>query len=509
MKLSDIDAINKIYTCSKSASLTWKSIEFPEFSNFTYAVQKLLNAVGDLDEDDYWYSFLKKIKRFRFDAVASPLSEEFLQESLIKLISDIQREKKPFITSHPNANAQYEILHLTGKSLVKTKLSQLLLSLSGVIKENKNANHTAILVCETRLVSGAEQGLASANISNVEVTSKSFLREDNCFENLIIIGPTRWYPKYIFDAPRAKNLLILKYAWIRDSWKHQSVFVAPLKQRRNKLMEAMIDDPYDNKSLSAEEMLLPSFDYQNIKNQLAEDLKNHHEVDFVKAKLCLLEEGWAVFLEAEEFSSVLVIDLSDLSRPVKKVKASEIEPGMYVLLRTTGGGDFIIPVANQIMGPDSGKARDLQQNWKKLLRARVVSEGYEQTITKLLSLGSIRASGPNLRNWMYARNIKTEFREDFNAIMKLAGLDKESDHYWKMMEIIGNAHQRAGMQIRKMLLEKVEKSDLAALKRTGKMDFELADDSSISITAFQIKEIAPETMQVLHWQIGDPILQGE
>jgi hypothetical protein len=198
-----------------------------------------------------------------------------------------------------------------------------------------------------------------------------------------------------------------------------------------------------------------------------------------------------------------------LASPVKKIKAGEIEPGMYVLLRTGGGGDFIVPVADQSMGAKGKKARQYQKNWKKLLRSLVISEGSAKIVGRLLELGSVRANLNNLRNWMSERNIKTDAREDFDSIMKLVGLGSQSGEYWDEMERIDSAHRRAGFQIKQMLLDNVQKSDLKTLKRTGKMIFELAGESNISITAFQIMDIAPETMQVMPWQIGNLIKQNE
>jgi len=105
---------------------------------------------------------------------------------------------------------------------------------------------------------------------------------------------------------------------------------------------------------------------------------------------------------------------------------------------------------------------------------------------------------------MSARSIKTEEYDDFHAIMELIGLAKHTDYYWEMMKLIGNAHQRAGQMIRKMLLEQVNKCDLGILKRTGKMDFTITGKQSVSITAFQVRDISPNTLQVDHWRIGNP-----
>ena len=509
MRTTGIEATNDVFDCSKKATISWQSISFSEFQLFTHAVQRLLNAVGSLDEDDYWFKLLSQIRRFRFDAIAAPLSEDWLQSELHNLIGRLQKDLGNFSASHPDAKEYYLQLLRISENIQATKLSRLLTSLLSEFSGIKHSDEIALVVCATRLISGTEQGLLSVGVQNVEVTSPSFLREDICLGKIFVIGPTRWFPDYIFTAPRAKEIQVVKYSWLRDSWKHRPVFLLPMKQKMSKLMQAMIDDPYDDSDYSPEELLPPTFDFSGIKKQVAEEGAGHHEMEYVKARLFLLEEGWAVFLEDEETSTAHVIDLSDKSNPVKKIKASEIEPGMYVLLRTGGGGDFIVPVADQIMGEQGRKARQFQRTWKKLLRSIVISEGSSRVIKMLLDLGSVRANPNNLRNWMSERNIRTEAREDFDAIMKLISLEKESNDYWKTMEIIDSAHRRAGFQIKQMLLDQVQKSDLKTLKRTGKMVFELAGESNISITAFQIMDISPETMQIMPWQAGNLIKQKE
>jgi len=188
---------------------------------------------------------------------------------------------------------------------------------------------------------------------------------------------------------------------------------------------------------------------------------------------------------------------------------NEIVPGVFVLLRSGGGGDFIVPVADGIMEKEGIRARACQKRWKELLRAQVLQYEYDKVVNTLTKHGSTRANPVNLKNWMSVRSIKTEFRNDFDAIMTTVGLEQDCATNWELMEIIDRAHRRAGHTIRSMLLEKVKTSDLSSLKRTGKMVFELDADAHISITAFQVKKVLDETMPVLPWRIGIPMPQTD
>jgi hypothetical protein len=510
MRISSFKETSKIYECSKNAFIFWRSVNFPEFQNFTWVVQKLINSVGELDEDDEWFKLIKKVRGVRFNAIASPLLERYLQEQLEELINHLQNNRVRFIKSLPNAAIHYDSLLQIGSSLKKTNKSLLLSALlEELVQHKQEGRASVVVVCQSRLVADAEKSLIASGFHDVEVTSPPFLRGDVSFDNMMVIGPTRWYPNFVFSAPRAEDILVLKYSWIRDHWKHQAVFAGSVKQNRSKLMQSEIDEPLDNMSVDADILMPPAFDFQQIQKQMADANREHNEVDYVPARLFLLEEGWVVPFSADDTSSTLVIDLKDAVSPVRKLKVNEIEPGIFVLLRTSGGGDFIVPVADQIMEESGKKAREHQRKWKSLLRSKVAENGYDTVAEALRTFGSTRANYINIRNWISDRNIKTEFRNDFDAILSLLDLKQDRDLYWNLMVQIDHAHRRAGHIIGKMLLNKVRDSDLRALKRTGKMDFELDTENQISITAFQVKDISPDKVKVMPWQLGTPIRQGE
>lgn len=505
---TNFDEANDVYECSANATIQWSSIKFSELQVFTRAVQDLINSLGKLDENDYWFDFQRKIRIFRFTIIACPLSESLLKEKLANFLVHLRETKDNFLQSHPNAATQYENLIFSGEKLQAIQVSRLLTALADEIRNNKDTGSTLVLVCEPRFIIDAEKSLQSAGIRNVDIASPSYLKSDVSYKHILIIGPTRWFPPFVFSAPRAKIIRLLKFAWIRDNWKHQMVFINPLIQKPSKLMQTTIEESPDHMEMDAASLLPPAFNFKFTQNQVVTAGSGHNDIDYINARLYLLEDDWVVPLNADDEASVLVINLADTVQPVRKMKVAEIEPGIFILIRTTGGGDFIIPVADQIMGPLSEKARKCQREWKSRLREKIVENGYDWTIKQLKSFGSPRANYINTRNWMFDRSIKTEYREDFNAIMRLTGLEAESEANWKLMSMIDGAHRQAGRKIGKMLIEKVKNSDLKANKKSGKIDFELEKESNISITAFQVREISPDVIKLPHWQIGNPIKQA-
>ena len=186
----------------------------------------------------------------------------------------------------------------------------------------------------------------------------------------------------------------------------------------------------------------------------------------MRAQLLVLEDDKGVFIEAGGNAQVLVIDLNEMrDKRIKKISYSQIERDMYLLLRTAGGGDYVVPVADRLLKERAEELREMQQTWKARLRLLVRKEGMDKVVAALNEHGSTIASYQNVRNWMNDRSIATEAYQDFFAILKLVELEKDTPEYWKAMKEIRRAHTMAGHLIGKQLLAQVNKSDLAELER--------------------------------------------
>ena len=123
---------------------------------------------------------------------------------------------------------------------------------------------------------------------------------------------------------------------------------------------------------------------------------------------------------------------------------------------------------------------------------------------KLIDFGSLKANETNIRNWMSYKSIRTGDYNDFAAIMQLVGLCDKAKECWEIMGMIDTAHRKAGHHIRKLLLRKVLESDLDELQRLGKMEFELSEVDSGSLTAFRVRNISNEIMKASVSLLGHP-----
>jgi hypothetical protein len=504
-----IGLVDKVYNSGNAATLKWHSVKFPEFRLYAKALSWFLGALGEATRNDEWQPIIKKLKRFRFDVCASPLAEELLTNRLSSMTLSLSGIDEYCRLVYPNAHRTFTTLIEQIDRLTSVRKDRMLFELHALVHAKKiDPLNSALLILEPRLVADVEQSLLTIPaLVHIPIVTPSLLRETTCYQKIIIFGPTSWFwqRKYVFTAPRATHLLIMKYSWVIDQWIQENAFAEPVKQRSTKKL-TVVKSTVEEEDIPAEDLLPESLDIAKVINKAREDARASGESDYtVDARLFLFEDNWFVFLEADESATVEIIDLeSDRLRPIKRVRMAEVIPGVFILLRTGGGGDYVVPVANRIMGDDAAIAREFQKEWKKLLRQKLKRSSYIDVMNQLIALGSIRASPQNIRNWISERSIKTDDFTDFNAIMQFVELGKEANYYWEMMGKIDRAHLKAGMQIRRMLLDQVEKCDLGKLKRAGRMEFTLPGEDKISITAFQVRDISPQVVPVSPFRIGYP-----
>ena len=186
---------------------------------------------------------------------------------------------------------------------------------------------------------------------------------------------------------------------------------------------------------------------------------------------------------------------------------------MYLLLRTAGGGDYIAPLADRLMGQSAAEARRLQGFWKEKLKAAAVARFGSRSHRDLAAraapeirkLGAARANENNVSYWMSPKCIRTRYIEDFMAVATFASLADQGDMLWRTMEFVDRAHRRAGYVIRRMLLKKIAECSLDDLERDGYMQFDLGEHDSGSLAAFRINGLLPDQCEVPTGKIGVPV----
>ncbi|MCI0559428.1 MAG: hypothetical protein L0332_13070 [Chloroflexi bacterium] len=501
LSLADVD---KVYSCSRLLSISTHFVSYPALAQFSSSLHKFLRELGDASEDPYWQAFVRPLKRYRFDISAAPLSNVTIQEYACSLESQLRRQLAnchlvfPSL-AHPSFKLLDELHHFCQEGQ-----DQILQTVAFLAEQwEEEGERIALLIKESRLVEDTTSAISTIpQLASWFVTYPLNMREVATYRRLVVIGPPYWYPDYIFSAPRATSVDMVCYDWIRVHWEPQPAFVSPVRSGSRTYENKITHSPSNGID---EDLVSPTVDLAQVIDSARSELDKSGDDEFVEALLLVLESSQGVFIEAEGEASVLVIDLNEEARNrVRRVSYQQIEPDMYILLRTSGGGDYIVSTADRILGEPADDLRERQQTWKARLRLAVKKQGMQSVVEHLKQRGSNIASYQNVRNWMSRRSISTKDYPDFKAIMDFVELSDQADEYWQTMKTIKRAHTQAGQRIRRLLLQEVNKSELVELERSGIMEFSLPDRDAGSLTAFRILAIAPRTVEVLPNRIDDP-----
>lgn len=501
------------YTTLESYSITRRHIFHQPFRDFSLKLQQLQRELLELSAEDDWKWILSKFRRYRFDLAAAPVAfnNPITQPATLEQFQEKLERCSQLYPEHTSTSQTLFQLYSALRSSSDNPLRDWL------AKELQEGTETdiGIVLLEPRLIKAAEEALSTIPAHNrIAILTPPQLRGMRCYRRLIVIGTAQWYARdnkeYIFRSPRSKSIDLLHYQWYRDTWMLEgalvgSGFTSPQIPTVEPVMQVGVIAAAGDTIVSAD--AIPVIDWTQYSTPTEKAGKGDPSQEIVEARLFLLEGGFAVYLDASEHAKSLIIDLSteqDASA-VRKLPAAEISNGLFILIRTEGGGDLVVPVADKVMGSRCDELRSKQADWKSRLKAATEKKTYLEVSCELLSLGATLADESNLRNWISARNIRTAEKSDFMAIMNYIGFPpNKGELYWDAMRAIFRAHLRAGTIISKRLKREVAESDLTDLVREGIKAFELEDEGGGSITAYRVTGKAPETTIVPLTQILRP-----
>ncbi|WP_243153085.1 DrmE family protein [Sporotomaculum syntrophicum] len=512
---------NEIYNRSSNSKINWHEVNHRDLQAFCLAVSRFERSTMQVD-DEFMSKFTRWLRRYRFKLCSAPL--RFSHPAVIApgTIENMSRLLKRLQLTYPGIASKARDLFDMASKLAQSNENPLLEYLK-VLVNSQNSYKIALLIKDSSLTKHVEKVFSEHYaLRKVQMLGTSQLQGGNLFDWLLVIGPARWFPEYIFDSPRASEIHLIRYNWIKDRWKREPAFLEySLHASQDPVsgdleVNSVLKEPRDLSEMEYNEPaeLLPTINWDDINARLNLSTSQDDQTqEYVEARLFSLVGEGVVFLESSEKSKALVIDLegdeseedidgNESGSRVKRIRVKDIHEGMFILLRTSGGGDYILPVADRILGDKAGQAREMQLYWKELLRDVVSKRGTTETSVALKSRGAVKASVTNVRNWMSTKTIRPQNYEDFEAIMSLIGLKEKVLDYWEVAIAIETAHRQAGHYIRNLLLKKVLHSDLSELEKTGRMDFELEQGDGGKLTAFRVEGFSPGLYTVPASRLG-------
>lgn len=378
MSVLTIDAANAIYACGDSLRIHRYSVAHTGFYSLCHAIKTFEQVLGEAANEEYWATFVRWLKRYRFHMLAAPLPFNWQDPRLPDLESRVAQHIARCNTIYPQfASHAHDLLNMFQQLALfpSNPLLERLIQVWSALPDES----TAILVKETRLIPATEavirsnQAVAHKDIDVIAPTQADYAQ---CYQHLFVIGSVCWFPDHILSAPRANTIHIISYRWLANKWHPEPVFVGAPHSLPYQSLQGSTGIIPEVQASSAEEPevllepidILPAIDAKALSKRLSHTAG---EVDpyqeDVPARLFVLAGDMGVFVEAVDQTKVLTINLAnddsdEAHGSVERIPFNELAPGMFILLRTEGGGDYIVPVADKLMGPELAYERAVNQH---------------------------------------------------------------------------------------------------------------------------------------------------
>lgn len=339
---------------------------------------------------------------------------------------------------------------------------------------------------------GPVEDLASGLAGRPKVLSQSDAAHRWDRKTFIVLGPPAAYAPWLMNFPRSDRTIWIKYASASQRLPAERVFkftskgprkLAARKVKSTKLVGGL---PHQEFSEADQDLLtVPEVDWNEYVSRKRESLSLTSEdaEDVVPARAIILDGDLPVLMSDEPGARTTVLDVDGAD--VRQEPVARLKPGMYAVLRTEGGGDFVPEVANHLLGANAEYLRGQAGDWKKELRDALDRLGAPNLGNRLSKMG-VDANLQTIRSWATEHNIAPGKLSWFRALMEAIGRS-DADEQWRVVETLRRAHRMAGHRVREMLLAQIKRVDAAELRGSGRIDFTLAGEQGGRLTAFRIE----------------------
>jgi len=542
--LRDID---RIYKYCSAYKIKVHEVYDQQAYQFSIALKKFQAMLYASDQIEIWKKFTGSLKRYRYLISISPLPPDnavFNPSSIYENLNNfLNLQQSGSVDDSPIIVAAHNLLNLF-QNLSSESINKLYDKFRSLTDKDLSSDITITLL-EHSLVKPVKDYIDKVRPHNsFEVISIHELKRVTAFKKIILFGAPAWLENkgysFLFSAPRSSALDLISYSWVNNTVNRESAFDCAdsdrgiLNAEKSKI-EFVSDKHADRQEMEDADLYLPVPDISYLKKHLILSTGNSGDDDIeeiVNARIIILAGNKAVFVESEKDSKSFTLNLNNEDyntningQDVEEAEEDEdndesgnmlgrylnedLQEGMFLLLRTGGGGDLIVPVADKVLGSRKTACREMQKHWKDLMKSKMHKHGIVEVQKMIISAGGTKVHAATIKNWANERNIRPGTSQNFKALLHILGLGNEFNKYNENAEIILTAHRKAGRYIRRLLLEQIKKADMKTLIEEGVMRFNLLDiDTSASMTAYRIERILEEIHEIPYYKLGHPVEIG-
>ncbi len=489
------------------------------------SIAQLRRTLGESEHELFWQKPLRILRRYQFTSIwapvpfndpllIDPVQLSVLHETLERVVVTFPSQEKNFKKCCDLLQGLYD----DGENPLLDCMIKILASNNGpidpllVLLHKPRAQETISEAIKFSMSQG------EIPYREIDIVTAPALKSLKPAKTMLLFGPVSLYEKrsYVFSSPKVDYFHTINYAWYNDRVVTEKDFNRSLggPPQINNDGYAMYGKEMETEVIEKEKA--PSDPVLEVSSDRPEVPITEAEVT---ARFFLLERDTGVWLEDSKDKWLYVINPHkrgaiedyDVSEFIEKRRNDRVEEGDYLILRYKGTGDYIPDYADSILGGNAGRMRELQELWKGRLRVLVDESSTLEVSLELLDLGSKLANENNLRNWMSSdkSKIKTNYREDFHAIMTLVGLEEREEELWDNAEDIAHAHKNAGQQIRHELFKAMSSVNLLELEKVGLIVISLDDENVGNLIIIRVvdltesRQVMPSSILPFYYSIKD------
>ena len=173
-----------------------------EFKRFCLLLRKFERLLEEDLKDDFWRSTIRLLRRYRFDLSAAPVPFNDPMIYTLQIREQIKQTISKSKVLYPEYVHSFRELADSIRTLVDSGANPILDALRNLISGKSN-DVTGLLLKETRLIKPSEKVIEEEALKRIRLVNVHQLKRKEHYGRIVILGPVRWYPKYVLCAPRA------------------------------------------------------------------------------------------------------------------------------------------------------------------------------------------------------------------------------------------------------------------------------------------------------------------
>jgi hypothetical protein len=545
--MSTIEEIDSLYEASDVAGDDgWQvfQIAWPALRSYHQSLRNLESCLKEHDLLEEWGIFLAFSKRFQFFLSTTPLAPSVI----LKVMLSWKKTPSPSLARLRAASPESvsrivdEVSSSFDQLQVDTVSPLWKVAMAECLARHDDGATIAVLYSDNRLGGLFETLLSSSETAHLNFypVRATDLKVPWIYDQLMVFGPTRRRfddgSGFVFKSPRAHLLTLFVPDFFRADIPspyelagsphrpgskaaiHEHLtFKQPVVCKRNPYKMNQTEDGQvaafrttDETSVEDEwlnVLPIPKVNYQPFNDR---DFRDGEKIETVAAKQVFLSADHVVYLLEDGSTYRLVDHLNEESgnrtcEGVEHVNVDEIGSGEILLFSEEGGGEMIFAVANQILGNDAERLRNIQKSWKSTYNLKALIESDTKIIRDLKALGAKAVTPGMINNWRSPLNIGPGSWSNFEALLKYCGLEERKKEIFNATRSIRSAHVQAGAQLAGRLLELMRGQSLDQLHAEGKQVFGGTKRVPTQKVAFFVQAVVPGRIDVSPNDLAQPI----